>query len=158
MNTTKYGIGLLMLCLLSTLAAYAQNSPQPGIHAASPETCPDGLLRACNAAVDELQAARKLIASQDAELKAAAVALDAQRERVSLLAEQNGILQKQIAELNAAIEAQKAAGSAMTELLEKYRLRVVDLEADLAKTKRRVRKMALGAFVGGLVLGAGAGR
>lgn len=158
MITTRFATGLLLPFLLLTGAACAQGLPQPVTPAASPETCPDGLLRACSAAVDELQAARKLIAAQESELKAARESIEAQKARVSLLAEQNGALQAQAMELRAALDAERAARKEIESLVEKFRLRVADLERDLAKARRRTKQAALGGFIGGILAGAAIGR
>lgn len=158
MIMTRCAIGLLGALLLLTSAGYAQNLPKPNSHAPSPDVCPDDLLRACSAAVDEVVAARKLIAAQESELKAARESIEAQKARVSLLAEQNGALQARAMELRAALDAERAARKEIESLVEKFRLRVADLEKDLAKARRRTKQAALGGFIGGILAGAAIGR
>lgn len=156
MTMTRCAIEILVLCLLLTCAGYAQGS-NPSALPAVP-SCPDYLLRACDQAAAELDAARKLIAAQDAELKAAREALEAQKERARLLAEQNGILQAQLLDLREAAAARAAQIKAMEELIGKYQIRITDLETALAKQKRRTRQSALAGFLGGVLAGVAVGR
>ncbi len=156
MIMTRCAIGILSLCLLLTYAGYAQGS-NPSASPAAP-SCPDYLLRACDQAAAEIEAARKLIAAQESELKAARESIEAQKARVSLLAEQNGALQAQAMELRAALDAERAARKEIESLVEKFRLRVADLERDLAKARRRTKQAALGGFIGGILAGAAIGR
>lgn len=157
---TRFATGLCLLCLL-TLTASAQSSPGSGLPAITPGRagCPEGLLRACTAAADELAAARKLIDAQGRELDAARTALDAQKERTRLLAEQNGALVAQVDALKTALDAQRQATAKLDELVGKFQLRVADLEKDLAKAKRRTKQAALAGFLGGAVaVGVAVGR
>lgn len=112
------------------------------------------MTRACRAAVDELLAARKLIEAQGAELVASKAALDAKAVQLKLMADQNQLLIEQADSLKEALAAREAQIKSLEDLIGKFRLRIADLE----KKSARGRKVATGAFVGGLLLGVAAGR
>lgn len=145
---TRFAIVICLLCL-ATLPGFAQNSPGSATPA-----CDEGVTRACRAATDELAAARKLIEAQTAELKAAKDSADATALRLKLMADANQALTEQVEALKAALEAEKARAAEIEKLADKFRLRVERLERD----KARGRKLTGAAFVGGLLLGAAAGR
>lgn len=155
---TKFAIGPFLLCLLLTPMAFAQGLPPSGTRVPS-RSCDAEIVTACAAAADEVTAGRRLLAAQDAELVAARAALEAQKERTRLLAEQNGVLQQQVEALRTALAAQQQATAKLDELVGKFTIRVADLEKDLAKARRRTKQAALAGFLGGAVaVGVAVGR
>lgn len=145
---TRFGIVIFLLSL-ATLPGFAQSSPGSATPA-----CDEGVARACRAAADELTAARKLIEAQTAELKAAKGSADATALRLKLMAEANQVLTEQVEALKAALDAEKQRAAEIEKLVEKFKLRINQLERE----KSRGRKLTGAAFVGGLVLGIAAGR
>ena len=98
--------------------------------------------------------ARELIAAQDSEIKAGREALNAMRTRIKLMADVNQAQSEQIEALKTALRAREEQVAEMAGLIDKFKIRVADLE----KSRSRTRKFAAGAFLGGLVLGAAATR
>lgn len=145
---TRFGI-VICLWFLATLPGFAQSSP-----ASATPACDEAVTRACRAAADELLAARKLIEAQTAELKAAKDAADATALRLKLMADANQALTEQVEALKTALDAEKARAAEIEKLVEKFKLRINQLERE----KSRGRKLTGAAFVGGLVLGIAAGR
>ncbi len=112
--------------------------------------CDEAVARSCRAAVDELGAARKLIEAQNAELAAAKAALDAKATQIKLMADANQTLIEQNEALKESLAARAEQVKSLEELIGKFQIRIADLE----KKNARGRRFTVGAFVGGLVLGA----
>lgn len=146
---------VLPICLLSilTLSASAQSSPPSATNAGAP-ACDESIVRSCRAAVGELAAARKLIETLQGQIDASNAALEIQKQRTQLLAEQNGLLQTQVEEYRAALEAERQARAKLEELNGKFQIRVADLE----RKSKRGPKFAAAGFLAGVLVGAAAGR
>lgn len=146
----SFEIALLIgLCLCLQAQSFAQDSKPPA--SPVPELrCDEPISRACNAALTELLAARKLIEAQGRELEAARLRLEAEKQRTKLLAEKNQQLIEHAEALNEALIAERQAKEALRQLSEQQSERIAKLDAD----KKRLKRLRAIAAIAGIAVGA----
>ena len=140
--------------LFALILAFVFLAPLAWAQTSAPELrCDEPITRACSAALTELLAARKVIDAQVAELEAAHLRLEAEKERVKLLAEKTQQQAEQIEALNVALTAEREAKEFLRQSNENKDSQIADLKSDKKQLKKQRNAAGVGGFVTGVLTG-----
>jgi hypothetical protein len=142
---------LLLATAFATPAAYAQSQPPPPSSAESSRTsdirASDGVIAACNAAVDELRATRVLVESLDAENKILRERLKTEKRTASVLTELNETRKSEAEALRKTIDAKNETLAAKDAVIDAQEKLIASLKSKRRSPLARLGDILLGAAV-----------